>query len=305
MVDWNTLANNIIPPNDPCYFISFPNLTYVPTVCIQLNETFSPISRMSAQPHPSPPHRHVNNYIIHFPTPNFASVTGAFDTEKLTSVESNREYNSYSIQLNTNDTLTAPLSQGSYCRGWQQFVYVPKHEHPLCNHGCLFIEYWMIHYLYDCPNGWASVSPNPCFITSRSATSTPSITAANLDVTHLNVTFMRDTRTKKNLTVLSLYNKHLNTSYYYRTDFDPFSLQSQWKSLEFTIVGNSNGQKAYFNYGATINFELNVYTTEKPTKLPTLSHGTYTDETNNLTLIFNSLGYLGKKNYVLYSGHSQ
>jgi hypothetical protein len=191
----------------------------------------------------------------------------------------------YSLQLNTN-YFSTPLCQGQGCMGWQQFTY---------SNGSgaeAKIEYWLLSYGgkngTTCPPGWFPftdpVFGHDCGIDSLLLSHLPNEAITSLpDVALTAVAGSSDMLTFS-----------VGSSVYMISASSVLGLNGGgWNTAEFNVFGNSCGREAVFNPGA----EIVVQTlTDDPSTAgaPTCRPGSFTGETNNLSLLgFSCCGMSG------------
>lgn len=182
----------------------------------------------------------------------------------------------YALQLNTNTFSGVPLCNGRPgCQGWQQFIY---------RRGKIYIEYWLLNYGSSCPSGWLwySVQNGSCRIDSINVNTVP-----DQPITNLGGMILTASAGATDAIHLWLGDGSL----YALSAASVLNLSQGWTQSEFNVFGEGNSSQANFNPGATI-----VVQTLTSNGVP--GSGSYqqkstTGETNNLTLVPNSVCQIG------------
>ena len=228
-------------------------------------------------------------------TGQISQAEGSFDSASVTS-ESNSfgTANAYSLQLNTNKMPTTSACNNApdkaNCQGWEQFVYDSS--------GSTQIQYWLINWGApgsQCPtprgascaqgsasgDGWCPQTVTGftdvlCVVDAASPPTASSEPATSL--TQLTVTGIAGAGSTADSMVMSV-GGHATTGS--GGNYFP-DLGNLWTSAEFNVFGDSGGDQAVFNTGASAQVRTAV--TSGTTTGPGCIIQSTTAESNNMTL---------------------
>jgi hypothetical protein len=189
----------------------------------------------------------------------------------------------YSLQLNTNtfDASGALCKGASNCSYWEQFVY----DSPSST---LYIEYWIIN-ATTCPSSaWQYVAPTNttgggCVLNSP-ATGVPGQPITNL----FNLAVTGQAGSSDAVTMWAG-----NGRLYSVSQSSVLGLNQGWKTAEFNVFGDGNGDQVNFNAGTWIVVQTLTNSVTPTTAAPACISSSTTAETNNLNLVSNSCCAVG------------
>jgi|HubBroStandDraft_6_1064221.scaffolds.fasta_scaffold74422_2 hypothetical protein len=183
--------------------------------------------------------------------------------------------NEYSLQLNTNaNESTAACAHHSGCTVWQQFLYSTDYYEP--GVAAVYIEYWLLGWgSSDCPTSSWHKYNDDCWINSAL---TP---VGNISITDLDTLgFYGKAEAGGDDKVFFSYGSEAVSMSFKDSVLD---IASVWKQAEFNILGDTDGSRADFNKGASINVFLELVDGSNSAPKCVADAGT-TGESNNLNL---------------------
>jgi hypothetical protein len=183
--------------------------------------------------------------------------------------------NEYSLQLNTNaNESTAACAHHSGCTVWQQFLYSTDYYEP--GVAAVYIEYWLLGWgSSDCPTSSWHKYNDDCWINSAL---TP---VGNISITDLDTLgFYGKAEAGGDDKVFFSYGSEAVSMSFKDSVLD---IASVWKQAEFNILGDTDGSRADFNKGASINVFLELVDGSSSAPKCVADAGT-TGESNNLNL---------------------
>ena len=285
--DWRRAMSKLHPAKDGCFQSTYPSTSWVEVPCGK------------APPEPLIPGAGVagagaktetvggglGDWVARPPEGTISWAEGSFPlVSGVTSESANNVTNAYSLQLNTNYFQT-PICQGGGCMGWQQFVYNSE------GFGG-FIQYWLLRYGgkggTTCPTGWIESSDstfgNLCHRNSIGSAPVPVEPITNLDDIAV-------TGTAGSSDMLSVA---IGPTVYMMSQTSVLGLNGgHWTAAEFNVFGDTGGDEAIFNPGSTITVQT-LTDTAPSASAPTCGAGSFTGETNNLSLLgFSCCGMTG------------
>ena len=204
--------------------------------------------------------------------------------------------NGYSLQINTERFTTSTCSGSpdpTQCKGWQQFVYDSQ--------GGGVIQYWLITYgpagtMCPMPRG-ASCQPNKvstdgwcpfqfkptepvyCVVNAEAAAPAPAELITSLSQIRVTGGAAGSNPASATDSIAVSVGNHFYTQS--GNNYFP-DLGSQWQEAEFNVFGDSDGNQAVFNSGATLVVRIAV--SSGTDKGPGCRLTSYTGESTNLTL---------------------
>jgi len=205
-----------------------------------------------------------------------AKTTGVISTAvgSFTSVDvtGGADTNGFMLQLNTQFFLHSPACNGvAGCLGWQQFLYSPTQ----CGGPCVFMEYWLIGYGATCPSAtWISDGAGDCWFNGPS-TAVTAQTVADLTGVTLTATAASG---GLDTVVLSTPSSNLHAV----GQDSVLSLVNFWNTAEFNAFGDCCSSETFFNNPTTLVLKTSIV--DGTTNTPSCGTGSFTAETNNLTL---------------------
>lgn len=189
--------------------------------------------------------------------------------------------NVYSLQLNSNDFSTAACGKVRYCVGWEQFVYTNQPRY-YSGGGELIIQDWLLSTSskkIKCPpkQNWIA-SGGDCYKNAPNSVLVPTVPVTQLG----DVRLAGSAGSNGDSVFFSV------SGYVYgmknAQDDGVTDLSDHWTGAEFNVLGNSNGNQAVFNAGATITVRLEAVTGYSTAASCRSNSGT-TAEENNLSFI--------------------
>lgn len=266
---WNRIISKTPVPHAGCFKASYPSTIWKEVPCqVAPAVPFLPSNGAGSQT--------VGNghdYAAEVSSTLISAGLGSFPVVKrLETEEDGGEFNSYSLQLNSNFMSGSPACDGaavpSECLAWEQFVYsaAPYNQ--------AFMQYWLINYNTTCPAGWNTYS-NDCY---KNSTSVRVPLQAINQLKHLSLSGTAVARRKDTLVLTT------KTDAYSTTGKDTVTyLADYWTGSEFNVIGNGGGSQAVFNAGTSLTVQIDL--TDGQTTAPTCaSNAGTTGETNNLNL---------------------
>jgi len=265
----------------------------------------------------------IQNGLITHVAGTFYRVSGVTSETNVDTNGNTTGSNDYGLQINTNwslpygqpnstslPTASPPACQGhTGCQIWQQFIYTTDFNGdrgPAPSHSELFMQYWLFNWISaselksnpkaTCPHGW---NPNASKKGGIDCWRNGHVQSVPVIVP---VTGLGDVKLSCSVQING--NDELYFSYgadaYAVIESDNFNkdapnedgidIASIWQSVEFNVVGNTNGSQATFNQGSVLGVTVNVL---NDSNLPLLclndgdsrvGYVGITGETNNLSL---------------------
>jgi len=276
---WNEYIANLPAPHPGCFVANYPNEVWQETQC---------------GPAPTEPMTvgKGNDWAAQTPGPFIGKMEGAFIPSGVTSEKVGTQFNSYSIQLNSNAPF--PTSWGGKATtGWVQFIYLNRVA-PSPSKGEVYIEYWLLRYhatYGNCPSGvptkgatnWITSSADCYFNTAMKATPFMKVTKLLYQKFYAYANFKGSGLDE----AMFCFTAVTNTCYKHSEKDTLLSLSKHWTWSEFNILGNCCASEAIFNKGASIVVSDILYDQAgNPMITPSCltPSGWVTAETNNLNL---------------------
>jgi hypothetical protein len=221
-------------------------------------------------------------------TGRITAAAGSFDTVRgVTSATGpDNAADSYSLQLNTNNFRTSLCDGAAHpadCLGWQQFVFDSRGE--------LFMQYWLLGYVNNCPEDWSVLAMPDCY-TSSWGVQVPAQSIGNLAQLRL-----EGVATEDGYDVIRLYTP--DEIYTAPGDRNIFNLaQRGWTQAEFNVLGPGDSSAVNFNAGSMMAVRIDVNGGSR--EAPTCRAGGTTAETNNLNLVPPCCAYGGDSPAIVF-----
>lgn len=189
--------------------------------------------------------------------------------------------NVYSLQLNSNNFSTSSCGKIRYCLGWEQFVYTNQPKY-YSGGGELIIQDWLLSTStkkIKCPpkQNWMA-SGGDCYKNAPNSVLVPTVPIAQL----ADVRLAGSAGSNGDSVFFSVggYVYGMKSA----QDDGVTDLSQHWTGAEFNVVGNSDGNQAVFNAGATITVRLEAVTGYSTAAACAGNSGT-TGEENNLSFV--------------------
>ena len=277
--DWRRAMSKLHPAKDGCFESTYPSTSWVEVPCGKPpSEPLRPGAGLAGTGATAETvGGGTGDWVAKPPKGTISWAEGSFPlVSGVTSESANGLSNAFSLQLNTNYFQT-PACQGAGCQGWQQFVYNSDGSQA-------YIQYWLLSYGgkngTTCPAGFMPGPPDPlfghdCFRNSTGSALMPPETIGILDDIAV-------TGAAGSSDMLSVA---IGPKVYILSQASILGLNGgKWTAAEFNVFGDSGGDEAIFNPGSTITVQT---LTDTPTSAstPTCGSGSFTGETNNLSLL--------------------
>jgi YVTN family beta-propeller protein len=277
---WQQAIAKLALPSKGCFTAAYPTLQWQTAQC-----TTGPTIPFAPPPPAGSARPQVvggsNDYAA-VVTGLLSSATGSFDSESPGVTETGPTLtstgpgpvtaNAYTLQLNTQIFPTPSCSSSTACAGWEQFVYDSSHNQVL-------IQYWLLNYDADCPNGWTA-SGSSCYMDSsqRGPLSVPGPTAADLG----SVTLTGEDAAAGGMdAVVMTVGGHAVANA--AAPDSTLDLANSWNTAEFGVFGDGWDSEAIFS--ADTDLKVRVTTNNGTDVAPQCVQEGFTGETNNLNLV--------------------
>jgi len=250
-----------LPKKERCFTVTYPNTQWVEEACATPPRGIWRFAA-AAQTADTPSAKVMSGPI--------STAIGSFDRVSLPDGRA-RDSTVYSLQINS-EHFDTPLCDGAEerakCKGWQQFMYIPN------NSG--FVQYWLLHYGPNCPEGWMSKKGGHCMRFGNC--SVPPGNEPLSDLIHMSFGGTAVSSGEHVLTVGTPGHKlHACKA------ANILGLATAWRVAQFGVFGDENGHELELDGGTTLVVRTTVYNGTK--KRPACVEMLVTGETHNLEFV--------------------
>jgi len=163
--------------------------------------------------------------------------------------------NVYSLQLNSNNFSTAACGERIDCAGWEQFVYTNQPQY-YRGGGNLIIQDWLLatgSKALKCQSGWTASKPD-CYRNAPYSVLVPTVPVSQLQDVALS-----GSATASGDSVFLADGFYVYGMKNAQSD-GIADLSEHWTGAQFNLIGNSSGNRAVLNQGATITIAVEAVT---------------------------------------------
>ncbi len=276
---WQQAMENLRVPGKGCFAASFPKVAWLRTRCKKApRHAYPPVHGLRPQVVGNGTDYSAEvSGVLTSATGTFGSITpGATETGQQNGAGP-QHANTYSLQLNVKPFMTSKCgpSPNPGCLGWEQFLYTSTYNQ-------VFIQNWLLKYNTTCPAGWITFTfPPPstdtyCYQNSTANTLSGSVPPVS-SLPGVTLTGSANGGGTDSVVMTA------PTGHATATSADSLlHLASNWKGVEFAVVGDCCGTQAKFSAGTTLNVRTTVHSGTHLAPMCVVEG--FTGETNNLNL---------------------
>jgi hypothetical protein len=251
-------------PKNGCFTIKYPDTSWHEVACLPPSKYPNP---------PQAPAGKQPNTVGNLSGDWDAQTAGSINTAEgsFISVNGAATVDDFMLQINTQrfNTTSNNCNNHPGCQGWQQFLWSPTQNG---GSGGVFIEYWLLNY-GPCPAGpWITSAPH-CWFNGP-------MTGANATIANLPNMTLTATATAGGQDT-AVFNDGAGNLTANGQD-NVLNLAGAWTTAEFNVFGDCCGQQTNFSNPTTLDVKTTI--NDGTTNAPACFNGSFTGETNNLTL---------------------